>query len=849
MRKINIFTLVGSIVLKDEASGALDKVENKVDSTEKKLGGFGGAVSKVGDGFGKFGKKATDLGGSMTRRFTAPILAGTAAVAGLVGGMGAKRLVAMDNAQAKLKGIGIEGEQLEEVMKNVVDSVTGTTHMSADAADVAAGALAAGVKEGKELEKYLTIVGDSATAANVPMNEMAPIFARVQSAGKLTRDELEMINHRLPGFSNKMQEHLGVKTPDAFYEMLRSGEVTSEQLMDVMEDHAGGASEAYAETWDGIKSNVMANIGILGETILGELFEDAKEGMGRFLEFLESDEAQKWAEDTGKKLREIITGVVEFGRDLKEFWDGLSPPIQEVIKKVSLFGGAFLAIGGPVILIVGKMALAITSIIGVVSKLIGWIKLLGPMFSILTGPVGLVVAAIAALVAIGVLLYKNWDTIKEKGQLLIGWLDNNLGGAFGLLWDTVKRYMTMIWELIQHAWEFIKEIFSGALDFIKAVFKGDFEGMKDAVMRIMSAIWTFIKDIWNTISEFFLETLSGIWEFSSGIFTKIKDFIAERMAETFESIKEKLNNIKEFFHNVLDWIDEKTNGKFSNVIETVKKYMGMVEEDIKAAWDFVKKTFNNTLDFLKALVRGDFQGMKDAISNQMDNIKNFTSKTWKNIKSFFSETIGDILSNVTSKFRDIKDKIWQPVETAKDKVKEIIDKIKGFFNNMKLKIPDIPSPKMPDMPDVKGGFVRAGGWVKDKVSWNAKGGIFDEPTIFNTSKGLQGVGEDGPEAIMPLDKLRNWIGEWMSEVGQHGGVEPVKISPGALSGLNRNNESRNNIDDLIDKNNEMISILSEVAEELRGHDRKLYESILEAINDTDINWNDREIARVVRSFV
>lgn len=41
---------------------------------------------------------------------------------------------------------------------------------------------------------------------------------------------------------------------------------------------------------------------------------------------------------------------------------------------------------------------------------------------------------------------------------------------------------------------------------------------------------------------------------------------------------------------------------------------------------------------------------------------------------------------------------------------------------------------------------------RESVSWNAKGGVFDKPTIFDTrNAGLQGVGESGPEAIIPLD--------------------------------------------------------------------------------------------------
>src|SRR5690625_7831295 len=89
-------------------------------------------------------------------------------------------------------------------MENAKDAVTGTTHTMADGVDVAAGALAAGVKEGSELERYIKLVGDAATGANAPMGEMAQIFNRVQGTGKLTRHELNQIEHRLPGFSQRM---------------------------------------------------------------------------------------------------------------------------------------------------------------------------------------------------------------------------------------------------------------------------------------------------------------------------------------------------------------------------------------------------------------------------------------------------------------------------------------------------------------------------------------------------------------------------------------------------------------------------------------------------------------------
>src|SRR5690606_27789976 len=143
-------------------------------------------------------------GSALTESITVPAMAAATAVTGLVGALGFKRLVGMDVARARLKGLGIQGKQLEIVMKSVENAVTGTTHTMADGVYVAAGALAAGVKEGKELERYIRIVGDAAVGANVPMAEMAQIFNRIQSSGKITRNELEMINYRLPGFANAL---------------------------------------------------------------------------------------------------------------------------------------------------------------------------------------------------------------------------------------------------------------------------------------------------------------------------------------------------------------------------------------------------------------------------------------------------------------------------------------------------------------------------------------------------------------------------------------------------------------------------------------------------------------------
>lgn len=87
-------------------------------------------------------------------------------------------------------------------------------------------------------------------------------------------------------------------------------------------------------------------------------------------------------------------------------------------------------------------------------------------------------------------------------------------------------------------------------------------------------------------------------------------------------------------------------------------------------------------------------------------------------------------------------------------------------------------------------------WLKEgvpklSVNWNAEGGIFDEPTIFNTSKGLQGVGEAGPEAIMPLSKLESMLN---LEKSKKGNEVTVTVNIDTF-----NNESDRDINDLAEK--------------------------------------------------
>lgn len=127
------------------------------------------------------------------------------------------------------------------------------------------------------------------------------------------------------------------------------------------------------------------------------------------------------------------------------------------------------------------------------------------------------------------------------------------------------------------------------------------------------------------------------------------------------------------------------------------------------------------------------------------------------------------LCSITSKvWTKIKSAITSPITAAKDKVKGIIDKIKSFFPfRIGKLLSGISLPHFSIKKSKKSfgplGTISYPSGIN--VSWNAEGAIFTRPAI------LQGVGEAGPEAVLPIEKLSGIMKRAypMNEIGNNSG--------------------------------------------------------------------------------
>src|SRR5690606_28258257 len=207
------------------------------------------------------------------------VLYGAAQTAGVaVGGIlstaigkGLGRLVGIEEAQAKLRGLGHDAENIQTIMDAALESVLGTAFGLQDAATVAAQVVAAGVEPGEELLDVLQRVADTATIAGDELTNIGLIFAQIIGSGRVMTQDLRQLEARgIPVFK-WLADEMGVSM-QAMREMVSDGEVQSETFLKVVRDNIAGAALESGQTTRGAFRNLGAALSRFGAVILGPFF-------------------------------------------------------------------------------------------------------------------------------------------------------------------------------------------------------------------------------------------------------------------------------------------------------------------------------------------------------------------------------------------------------------------------------------------------------------------------------------------------------------------------------------------------------------------------------------------------
>lgn len=227
---------------------------------------------------------------------------------------------------------------------------------------------------------------------------------------------------------------------------------------------------------------------------------------------------------------------------------------------------------------------------------------------------------------------------------------------------------------------------------------------------------------------------------------------------------------------------------WDEIKEAIKKAMQAIVDAVKAGIDWVVNLFNKIINFVKenwqALLlmlvnpfAGAFKLLYDNCGSFRTYIDNFVAKIKSVISAGFSwikekivNPIKDAFTSVKQTFSNIVSTIGEKLGAAKEKVRSIIDAIKGFFK-FEWSLPKLKVPKFAITPSGWSiGDLLKGSIPKLSVNWNALGGVFDKPTVFGYGDSLQGIGENGAEAVVPLENNTEWLDKMATMLANKLGV-------------------------------------------------------------------------------
>lgn len=216
---------------------------------------------------------------------------------------------------------------------------------------------------------------------------------------------------------------------------------------------------------------------------------------------------------------------------------------------------------------------------------------------------------------------------------------------------------------------------------------------------------------------------------------------------------------------------------WDEIKEACSKAFAKIKEVVSSAIESVVGFFQKLLSWVQAnwqglllLIVNPFVGAFKLAYDNCEGFRNKVNTVFSNIKSGITEKVNGAKTAVTTAFNNIKTGITEKINGARDAVKSAIDKIKGFFN-FSWSLPKLKLPRI----SISGKFsLNPISVPKFSIAWNKLGGVFDKPTLFDYGGSLQGIGEDGAEAVVPLERNTKWLDRLATMLNEkQGGGRPI----------------------------------------------------------------------------
>lgn len=468
------------------------KLKSLEEQAKKMPSAFQAAMSEAGKKISETGSKIKSFGDSMTKKVTAPIVAvGTASLAAFnevdkgmdivlqKTGASGEALEGMENAVKKIAKtiptsfetagtavgevntrFGLVGDELEDLSTRFIkfaDLNSTDVNNSIDMVQKSLAAFGKGSESAGHLLDVMNKVGqDTGVSMDTLSSSLITNAAALQEMG-LSMDESVVFMGQLEksgasadtvlsglrkAMKNSAAEGKDMNTALAeLQDSILNGTDSMDGLTAAYDLFGKSGDMVYAAIQNGtLDFNNLSGAALDCEGSVTTTYEIMSDANERFQTVLNAvmELGYEIAEALMPTIQQVIEQVLPVIQGMIDKWNGLSPEMQQFIIKAAL-----------VVAAIGPVVSAIGSVISIIGSAVG---ALGSIVSFLGGPVTI---AIGAAIALGVALYKNWDTVKSKASELA---------------QSVKQKFEDIRNGISEKIEGAKERVRSAIDAIKGFF-------------------------------------------------------------------------------------------------------------------------------------------------------------------------------------------------------------------------------------------------------------------------------------------------------------------------------------------------------------------------------------------